>query len=81
MDKVTTLSNDELFGDVLSTFTYSDYSTFDRLSYPKTIQIEKINGKVKDEVKISTANLINEVPKLLDKPADYKLKEDTEEVL
>jgi hypothetical protein len=78
LDKVTTLSDDELFGDVLSSFTYTDYSTVDKLSYPKTIQIEKINGKVKDEVKISTANLINEVPKLLDKPTDYKLKEDTE---
>jgi hypothetical protein len=78
LDRVTTLSDDELFGDVLSSFTYTDYSTVDKLSYPKTIQIEKINGKVKDEVKISTANLINEVPKLLDKPTDYKLKEDTE---
>jgi hypothetical protein len=78
LDKVTTLSDDELFGDVLSTFTYSDYSTTDKLSYPKTIQIEKINGKVKDEVKVSTANLINEVPKLLDKPLDYKLKKDAE---
>jgi hypothetical protein len=78
LDKITTLSDDELFGDVFSTFTYSDYSTADKLFYPKTIQIEKINGKVKDEVKISTANLINEVPKLLDKPADFNLKEDTE---
>ena len=79
LGKVTALNYDELFGDVLSTFIYSDYSTVDKLSYPKTIQIEKTNGKVKDEVKISTANLLNEVPKLLDKPADYTLKENTEE--
>lgn len=78
LDKVTTLSEDELFGDVSSTLIYSDYSTADKLSYPKTIQIEKINGKVKDEVKISTGHLINKFPKLLDKPTDYKLKEDTE---
>ncbi len=78
LDKVTVLSADELFGDVLSTFTYSDYSAANNFSYPKTIQIEKINGKVKDEVKISTASLTNEIPRLLDRPADYKIKEETE---
>ena len=78
LNKITTLSDDELLGDVLSTFTYSDYSAADKLSYPKTIQITKINGKVKDEMKISTATLTNEIPKLLHKPADYKFKEETE---
>ncbi len=75
LDKVTTLNDDELFGDVLSSFTYSNYSTIDKLSYPQTIQIEKINGTLKDEVKISTATLINTVPHLLDKPTNYTLKE------
>lgn len=79
LDKITTLSHDELFGDVLSTFTYSDYSTVDKLSYPKTIHIEKINGKVQDEIKISiAANIIKEIPQLLDKPIDYKLQEEVE---
>lgn len=77
--KVTVLSYDELFGDVLSTFYYSDYSTIKNLYYPKTIQIEKINGKVKDEVKIvNEASIIKEVQGLLEKPIDYKLKEETE---
>jgi glyoxylase-like metal-dependent hydrolase (beta-lactamase superfamily II) len=48
------------------------------LYYPKVIQIDKINGKVKDEVKISTANLVREIPQLLTQPANYKLKEDIE---
>lgn len=79
LDKITILSYDELFGDVLSTFSYSDYSKINNLSFPKTIQIEKINGKVKDEVKISNAaNIIKEVPQLLDQPINYKLVEDTE---
>jgi glyoxylase-like metal-dependent hydrolase (beta-lactamase superfamily II) len=69
-----------LFGDVLSTFTYQDYSVAGNLSYPRTIQIEKINGKVKDEVKILTSNTTNEAPQLLEKPIDYSLKEDEETV-
>lgn len=76
--KVTTLSDDELFGDVLNTFIYSDYSFLGKLVYPKTIEVTKINDKVKDEVKISIAEFVNEIPKLLDKPVDYKLKEDPE---
>lgn len=78
LDKVTTLSDDELFGDVLSSFTYSDYSTTDKLFYPTTIQIEKINGKVEDEVKITSANLTSDVPQLLNQPTDYKLKVESE---
>jgi hypothetical protein len=80
LHKLTTLSHDELFGDVLSTFTYQDYSVAGNLSYPRTIQIEKINGKVKDEVKILTSNTTNEAPQLLEKPIDYSLKEDEETV-
>jgi len=41
LDKITLLSYDELFGDVLSTFSYQDYSTTNKLSYPKSIQIKK----------------------------------------
>jgi glyoxylase-like metal-dependent hydrolase (beta-lactamase superfamily II) len=79
LDKITILIDDELFGDVLSTFSYNDYSTSKKLSYPKTILIEKINGKVKDEVKIAiAANIIKEVPQLLEQPIDYKLNEDEE---
>jgi hypothetical protein len=78
LDSMTTLNDDELFGDVLSIFTYSEYSKKGKLFYPATIRIEKINGKIKDEVKISLADLIPEIPPLLDKPTDYKLKEDTE---
>lgn len=79
LDKITVLRDDELFGDVLSTFSYNDYSTTKKLFYPKTIQIEKINGKVKDEVHIAiAAKIIKEAPQLLEKSVDYKLNEDKE---
>jgi hypothetical protein len=73
---VTTLHDDELFGDVLTTFTYSNYSKIETLSYPRHIAITKINGKVKDEVTLSPGNLVMEAPRLLERPDNYKLKEE-----
>lgn len=77
--KITTLDDNELFGDVLTTFIYSNYSNSNKVLYPKSVRIEKINGQVIDEVKISNVRLISEVPKLIDKPIDYKIADDTEE--
>lgn len=79
LDKITLFADDELFGDVLTTIHYSDYSTIDELSYPTTIQIQKINGKVNDELKISMASLVPVAPTLLDKPAGYTIKNDEED--
>lgn len=73
LQKVTALNHHNLFGDVLSTFTYSDYSILGSLHLPKNIQIDKINGKVKGEVLLSNIYLTKVIPKLLDKPTDYKL--------
>jgi glyoxylase-like metal-dependent hydrolase (beta-lactamase superfamily II) len=78
LSKVTTLSDDELFGDVLSTYIYKDYVNLVSFFYPKNIEIQKYNGRVTDEVSIHIANLSTEFPKLLDKPANYILKKDEE---
>ena len=75
LEKATTLNDDDLFGDVLSTFIYSDFVKLGQLDFPKKVEIEKINGKLKDEVIIQNVALINELPTLLTKPADYTLKE------
>lgn len=78
VNKITTLQHDELHGDVLSTFAYSDYSKGGKLLYPKMIEVEKLNGKLKDEIKIQHTNLVNQIPELLDKPDDYKVTADIE---
>ena len=78
LSKITTLSDDELFGDVLSTYIYKDYTSTGSFFYPTTIEIQKYNGRVNDEVHIKTANLSTETPKLLDRPANYTLKKDEE---
>lgn len=72
---VTILSDDELFGDVLSTFSYFNYSNTENFYFPKEIKIEKINGKVNDEVIISNPVLTKLIPSLLNKPKGYKLTE------
>jgi glyoxylase-like metal-dependent hydrolase (beta-lactamase superfamily II) len=78
LNKITTLNHDELHGDVLSTFVYSSYSKEGKLLYPKMIEVEKLNGRLKDEIKILRTNLTQEIPKLLDKPDDYKVNDDIE---
>ncbi len=78
VSKISTLSDDELFGDVLSTFNYGDYTKEKQLFYPTTVSIQKINGRLSDEVKISAGSMVNEIPKLLETPSDYKIKDDIE---
>jgi glyoxylase-like metal-dependent hydrolase (beta-lactamase superfamily II) len=78
LEKVTTLSADDLFGDVLTTITYSNFVTLEKVFYPKNILVQSINGKIKDEVKINAVTIANEAPALLVKPADYTLKNSEE---
>jgi glyoxylase-like metal-dependent hydrolase (beta-lactamase superfamily II) len=79
LDKITVLSFDELYGDVISTFNYSDYSKINVLYYPSSIHIEKVNGKVSDQVKIlSGSRIIKEVPSLFDTNDDISINEDVE---
>ncbi len=74
--KVSILSDDELFGDVLSTYFYVDFSSKNAFFYPKTIKIDKINGKLKDEIHLSLTSMVADVPSLLEAPKGYSLKED-----
>lgn len=79
LDKITVFSYDELYGDVMSTFSYSDYSKINALYYPTSVYIEKINGKVNDQVKILPgAKLSKEVPRLFDHADDIIIKKDVE---
>ena len=76
LSKVTALSYDELFGDVLTTYTYQEYATVGKLAYPRVINIDKINGKVADKVTLSAASLLPTAPQLLTQPAGYSLAAD-----
>lgn len=74
VSKITTLNDDELFGDVLTTIIYGNYLTIDNVYYPKSIIIEKINGKIRDEVTINSASIYIDSPTLLNQPINYTLK-------
>lgn len=79
VDKITNLSSDELYGDTTTTFNYSSYTTNENLTYPKTIAIEKINGKVIDSVSIDLVQYTSEIKELLNKPENYQILEDKNE--
>jgi hypothetical protein len=75
VEKITVLSNDDLHGDVLTAYIYSNYTHEGKLSYPKNVSIEKLNGKVHDEVSISDVAMVSDMPALLTRPKDYAIKE------
>jgi len=76
--KTTTLSYDELFGDILTTFNYTDYIETNNIHHPTKILIDKINGNLKDEVLIYNLRLSKTIPRLLEKPTDYKFAKPTQ---
>lgn len=78
LQKVTILNNDELFGDVLTTTHYSSFASIGKLYYPQKIQIDKINGKVVDQVVISNVLFTESAPVILNKPDDYTFVNATE---
>jgi len=72
LEKVTTLSDDELFGDVMTTYTYQSYKSTEGIHYPGVVTIQKINGHVTDEVLMTGASKAVAAPVLLDLPLGYK---------
>jgi glyoxylase-like metal-dependent hydrolase (beta-lactamase superfamily II) len=76
LEKVTAKSNDDLYGDVTTAISYSGYTAMDHICYPSVIYIDKINGKVKDTIAITSATFTKEMKPVLEKPAGYKLAEE-----
>jgi glyoxylase-like metal-dependent hydrolase (beta-lactamase superfamily II) len=74
--KVTTLSDDEFFGDVLTTITYQDYERVESVYYPQKILIDKMNGKLQDEITIKDFVLTKRIPDTarLPKPNEYVME-------
>lgn len=70
--KVTTLHNDDLFGDVLTTINYSEFTSIGKLNFASRIDIGKYNGKIKDEITLYKPEFVKQPPTLLVRPAGYK---------
>ncbi|RYZ54500.1 MAG: hypothetical protein EOP49_05045 [Sphingobacteriales bacterium] len=71
VDKIGILANDELRGDVLTSISYLGYTTDGLFCYPGQIRIERVNGKLVDEVNLSNYTVVLHPPQLLDAPEDY----------
>lgn len=77
--KITLLNDDILYGDVLTTYTYSEYAVQKSVSIPQLVVIDKVNGNITDTVTISFVGLFTDAPKLLEKPDDFEWQVVTEE--
>jgi len=75
-EKVTVLSNDNIYGDVLTTFFYDNYSVLGNISFPQFICVKKLNGMVYDTVTYFSSAITHDVPPLVKKPDNYVLKPD-----
>ncbi|MBC3787677.1 hypothetical protein [Spirosoma utsteinense] len=71
---LTTLQADELLGDVRSTITYHDYIPLGSSLQPTRTTIDKVNGKLHDQVQLSLGTLTAEAPHLIDTPANFQLQ-------
>ncbi len=73
--KVTTMHNDDLFGDVLTSLDYSDFTSIGKLYFAQRIDIDRFHGKIKEHVTLAKPEMAMYAPNLIERPIDYKLKE------
>ncbi|WP_381508031.1 MBL fold metallo-hydrolase, partial [Spirosoma flavum] len=73
LDQVTLLEADPMLGDLLTTITYQEYRRLGHSWQPTRITIDKVNGRLHDQVLLAQAKLTPQAPVLLQRPADYAL--------
>ena len=64
------------FGDVEEVFLYTDYASIKTFSFPKNIQILKLNNKLSDQVLLSNPVITSESPRLFEEPENYLIQKD-----
>lgn len=75
LHKATITIDDEMYGDVVYTIAYSNYTATDKNGthqYPQTITFVKING-ITDTLQLSYVQPVATVPTLIEKPSDYTI--------
>lgn len=78
IDKIHKTYYDEFYGDLETTILYQNYKNIDGKYFATKVNIEKINGKLVDEVEISDIKSISKIENNFSIPTDYKLTEDSE---
>jgi hypothetical protein len=65
---IEVLEHHDTFGDTKSVYKYYDNKTLGSIIYPSKVDISKINGKLKDEVRISDYSVYNAAENLFNNP-------------
>ena len=74
--KITTLQDNDLYGDILNTYSYQKISKTQGTSFAKSIYIEKTNGKIHDTVEITYASFIEKTSPVITRPKGYKMADE-----
>lgn len=77
LEKVAATQNNDILGDVTTTLTYSDFTSYGNLSYARNIQVEKVRG-IRDSISVSAIALVDNVAPLVEKPAGYSIGKDAD---
>lgn len=73
IDRISYLSYDELYGDVTTTYIYTDYESKLGNTYPTTIKIHKVNGKVIEQVDILAVEETKEGFERIKQPSNHTI--------
>jgi len=79
LTKVVTLQDNDLWGDVKTTYKYSSFSSLGKFYYPRKVEIVKIHDII-DRVEISAPAIVTKPQPLLTTPNDYIVEDEKETV-
>lgn len=70
--RVEIKSHHEQYGDITENIYYEDYTQLnEQVYYPRHIRIERLNGRITEQVHITEAAIQKKMPRLLTLPKDY----------
>jgi glyoxylase-like metal-dependent hydrolase (beta-lactamase superfamily II) len=78
LQKISVTAHDDLYGDVVTNFNYTDYGKMGDLTVANTILIDRIDAKIKEEVHLTSFVVADVAPTFLEKPLDYTIKSNTQ---
>jgi hypothetical protein len=68
--------SDDLLGDVEDIYRYRSYRNVNGVSIPDSTETEKYDGKLRGGVRIRSAQIVDQAPTLIAKPANFKFTEE-----
>lgn len=78
LNKVTILEFDDLYGDILTSYSYKNYKIINETKCPSLVEVSKYNGHVSETVSIENAEITSEVEFIIEKPELFSFQEEVE---